>query len=164
MVADRNHVVYDVGVLKAIVPLIIPSANGSQFDWQLPSKLSAREHRSTTAAAKKHLMNLPDQSSGSDAYNSSDLNVLNGALKIISSVNDEAETKHGEISVSGVVAAILRFQGVVHDDRDNLDTVVERIETKVVDVLMSEGDGEVAAEQDSVIEEEQDEASEARQS
>ena len=48
--------------------------------------------------------------------------------------------------MSGAVAAILRFQGVVHDDRDSLGTVVERIQTKVEDVLTSEGDGEVATE------------------
>ena len=123
---QRNHV-------KAIMPVIAPSdGSGNEFDWNLPNELPAQEHIPTVNAAKIHLR---DHSSSDSII--SDLDLLEGVTKIVSSVTTfatDADTQ-GQVSVKGVVNAILRFQGVTMDDRTTTDQVTERITAKVSDIL-----------------------------
>lgn len=118
---------FERGAVKAILPIIVPSV-GSDFDWGLLKELSPREHRATTTAAKKHLRKDPTFDSTEDEQ------LLNGAAQTVSSVVNDADTQ-GEVTVAGVVSAILRFQGVQMNDRTNMQQATDRISTKVEKIL-----------------------------
>lgn len=106
----------DRGALKAILPIIIEG-----FEWSLPKELSSREHIPTTTAAKKHLRDHPS----SDSI-ASDLNLLNGASKMVSSVTNDTDTQ-GEVTVAGVVNAIMRFQGVMMEENSMQQVLTLRL-------------------------------------
>ena len=129
---------FDRGTIKAIIPVIVPSASGAEFEWELPKELSSREHTPTTSAAKKHLRD--HQSSHSIV---SDLDLLNGVSKIVSSVTNDTDTQ-GEVTVAGVINAILRFQGVLMSDRVSMEHATERISAKVASILNSSEDDTAA--------------------
>jgi hypothetical protein len=95
----------DRKVLKVVLPIII-----GDWDWDLPKQLSTREHMPTTTAARKHLRNHPSSDSITN-----DLDLLAGAAKIVSSVTNDVDTE-GEVTVAGVVNAVLRFQGIMMKD------------------------------------------------
>ena len=101
----------------------------AEFAWGLPKELSAREHTATTTAARKHLRDHPSSDSIID-----DMDLLNGAAKIVSSVTNDTDTQ-GEVTVAGVVNAILRFQGVKMEDRINMEQATDRISAKVTAIL-----------------------------
>jgi hypothetical protein len=122
---ERNQV-------KAIIPVIVPSGKSdADFDWGLPKELSAEEHMPTTAAAKKHLREHPS----SDSI-ISDLDLLEGAAKIVSSVTNDADTQE-QVTVAGVVNAVLRFQGVKMSDRTSMEQATDRITAKVSAILQA---------------------------
>lgn len=122
---------YERGAVKAIIPVIVPSGGdaAAEFAWGLPKELSAREHTATTTAARKHLRDHPSSDSIID-----DMDLLNGAAKIVSSVTNDTDTQ-GEVTVAGVVNAILRFQGVKMEDRINMEQATDRISAKVTAIL-----------------------------
>ena len=43
------------GAVKAILPVVLPSADGTEFAWELQSQLATEEHDATVTAACKHL-------------------------------------------------------------------------------------------------------------
>jgi hypothetical protein len=132
-------------VVKAILPVIVPSSgdDAAEFAWGLPKELSQREHVATTNAAKKHLRDHPSSDSIID-----DTNLLDGAAKLVSSVTNDRDTQ-GEVTVAGVVNAVLRFQGVKMDSRTNMQQATDRISAKVSRIINESGaSGERAGEGD----------------
>ena len=120
---------FERGAIKAIIPLIVPSVGTmAEFAWGLPHELSLREHKTTTTAAKKHLRNHRTSDSIDDEQ------LLDGAARIVASVTNGADTQ-GEVTVSGVVSAILRFQGVKMNDRTDMQQATDRIKAKVEKIL-----------------------------
>lgn len=133
--------------VKAIMPIIACDDDGSEFSWVLPSTLCDSEHGPTLTATKKHLNDHP---SSNNIANS--LHVLDGARGIIADVKAEDESAGQAVSVAGVVSALLRFQGIILTDRDDLAPCTDRIFSKVSSILnrgtMDGNDGDdVAVEQ-----------------
>jgi hypothetical protein len=126
---------FERGALKAIIPVIVPSGGdaAAEFAWGLPKELSSREHTAISSAAKKHLRDHPSSESIID-----DMELLDGAAKIVSSVTNDTDIQ-GEVTVAGVVNAILRFQGVKMDDRIKMDQATDRISAKVSGILNAGG-------------------------
>ena len=78
-----------------------------------------------------HLLKLP-----SSRDLTSESNLLDGVAETVSEVmQGGAVAGEGQISVAGVVAAILRFQGVLLADRTDMDKCTSRIFQKVTDIL-----------------------------
>eukprot|EP01047_Picozoa_sp_COSAG01_P031101 COSAG01_NODE_2193_length_8183_cov_3.620609_4_plen_433_part_00 len=118
------------GQVKAIIPIIACDDSGEGFSWTLPKELSKIEHTGTTSAAKNHLRKHDT------SHDLQDKALLSGAAQVIAEV--DPETPAGEVTVSGVVAAILRFQGVLLTDRAAIDVCTDRIYAKV-SALLNDG-------------------------
>eukprot|EP01047_Picozoa_sp_COSAG01_P013576 COSAG01_NODE_641_length_14573_cov_17.634637_9_plen_336_part_00 len=118
----------DRGLVKAIIPVVVPSAGGTAFNWELTKQLSALEHKPTVAAATTHMRNLSSREVP-----------LSGVSKLVSSVTNTTD-EDARLTVVGVVNAILRFQGVLMSDRDDLENVTERVRSKVTTILNAKGD------------------------
>ena len=104
-----------------LVQIIACDEDGNEFSWGLPKTLRELEHEPTLTAAKKHLRKHPS-SADIDAGHS----LLDKVREMVADVstNDTAETG---VSVSGVVAAVLRFQGILLTDRTDLKACTDRI-------------------------------------
>lgn len=103
------------GQVKAILPLISPEPNGKTFDFSLLDRLSLDDHKPTVAAAVRHLRDHVSSAGLEDSE------LLNGATRIANDASSESTV--GCLSVKGVVAAILRFQGVFLGDRNDSDSL-----------------------------------------
>ena len=112
---------YARGHVKAVMPIIAGDADGTDFSWGLPAALRELEHEPSLTAAKKHLRKHPS----SDDIDAG-ANLLDKVHAMVADVstNDTAETG---VSVSGVVAAVLRFQGILLTDRTDLKACTDRI-------------------------------------
>lgn len=121
--------------VKAVMPIIACSDDGTGFSWGLPKTLSTLEHEPTLTATKKHLRRHP-----SSLHLPANATMLSGVLDIVRDVtNIKEEQTMPQVSVSGIVAGILRFQGVLLTDRQDLDTCTQRIFKKATDLLNSGG-------------------------
>ena len=116
----RNH-------MKAVMPIIACEQGGGEFSWTLPETLSNKEHEPTTDAVKKHLRK---HSSANEVESGS--HVLDGVRDMVADVTSDVAAT---VSVTGVVQTMMRFQGIVLTDRDNLTSCVERIAEKVSGIL-----------------------------
>jgi hypothetical protein len=117
--------------VRAIIPIIACDDSGEEFSWSLPKELSELPHDPTIAATKMHLLKLP-----SSRDLASESNLLDGVAETVSEVmQGGAVAGEGKVSVAGVVAAILRFQGVLLADRTDMDKCTSRIFQKVTDIL-----------------------------
>ena len=97
------------GDAHAIMPIVLPSPEGQDFEWGLVDQLPKTEHKPTTSIARKQL-------------------TLDGVESTLASMDTKSEgAAGGELTTAGVVAAILRFQGVVMADRTDLDAACDRI-------------------------------------
>ena len=120
--------------VKAVMPIIACSEDGSSFSWGLSKDLSNDQHEPTLTATKKHLRGHP-----STEYLPASSTLLTGVTEMVADVTDGSDGRDGHISVSGIVAAVLRFQGVLITDRNDLSTCRERIFKKVTDLLNTGG-------------------------
>ena len=117
--------------VKAIMPIIACSEDGSEFSWGLPKTLSESEHGPTLTATKKHLRRHP-----SSLYLSADSKMLSGVSDMVHDVtNATSDQERARVSVAGVISAVLRFQGILLTDRSDLSTCTERIFKKATDLL-----------------------------
>ena len=117
--------------VKAILPIIACSEDGSIFSWGLPKALSEQEHEPTLVATKKHLRRHP-----SSLYLSADSKMLSGVSDIVHDVTNATNNNATpRVSVAGVVSAVLRFQGILLTDRGDLSTCTDRIFKKATDIL-----------------------------
>ena len=122
---------YNRAELMAVMPIIACSQDGSEFSWGLPRTLGADEHTPTITAANKHLRNH-----ASSRYLSDQRKMLAGVNDLVQDVLNSQDGQQAQnISVSGVVGAILRFQGILLTDRSDLGTCVDRIFTKTTALL-----------------------------
>ena len=112
------------GHLKAIMPIIVADESGEAFDFALPRKLSKEEHTTTTENCIRHLKRkYPTDDSESP---------IHGAMR---SVADVEAKESATVSVSGVVTALLRYQGTVLNDRGDLASITERLHEKCETIL-----------------------------
>jgi hypothetical protein len=120
--------------VKAVMPIIACSEDGSSFSWGLPKGLSNDQHEPTLTATKKHLRGHP-----SSEYLPAGSTMLTGVSEMVADVTNAKDGQEGHVSVSGTVAAVLRFQGILLTDRDDLSSCRERIFKKVTDLLNTGG-------------------------
>ena len=129
--------------VKAVMPIIACSEDGSEFAWGLPKTLSDAEHEPTLTATKKHLRRHP-----SSLYLPSESTMLTGVSRMVHDVTNSVDNEQeAQVSVSGVISAVLRFQGILLTDRNDLKTCSERIFNKATALLNRGGstDGTEAA-------------------
>jgi hypothetical protein len=112
---------YARGQVKAVMPIIACDEDGNEFSWGLPKTLRELEHQPTLTAAMKHLRKHPS-SADLDAGG----NLLDKVREMVADVSTDDAAEAG-VSVSGVVAAVLRFQGILLTDRADLKTCTDRI-------------------------------------
>ena len=95
------------------------------------SGLSNQEHQPTTSAASKHLRRH------ASTYKKS--GVLDEVREIVKDAAQNEDTTMEEVplSVNGAVAAVMRFQGILMPDREDLAQCQERIFKKVTNLLNS---------------------------
>lgn len=122
------------GQLQAVIPVIVCDDDDTGFNWGLPPTLSDREHVATMTQAKKHLLKHP--SSAGMEPGSAEL--LDGARQVVAGVST-GDTNE-EVTTAGVVAAILRFQGVLLAERADVGQCTSRIFEKVTQLLVSGAD------------------------
>jgi hypothetical protein len=120
---------HERGAVRAIIPIIACDETGNDFSWGLPKDLSQREHSTTTTAARKHLSTLGSSSARLVAGK----DVLEGVAQVVADISSD-DTK-GEVTVAGVVAATLRFQGALLSQRTDLSQCTDRIFSKVTEIL-----------------------------
>ena len=110
----------------------------------LPKTLSDDQHEPTITATKKHLRRHP-----SSLYLPAKSTVLTGVSDMVHDVTDAEDEQDTRISVSGTVAAVMRFQGIVITDRNDLGACCDRIFQKATDLLnrggTTDGGAEAAA-------------------
>jgi hypothetical protein len=142
--------------IKAVMPIIACSEDGAGFSWGLPKTLSEDEHEPTLTATKKHLRRHP-----SSIYLPADATMLSGVSGMVHDVtNSTDDQQEAQVSVAGVISAVLRFQGILLTDRNDLGTCSERIFNKATTLLNRGGttDGtEAAAEAEDQLNNETDE-------
>eukprot|EP01045_Picozoa_sp_COSAG04_P006138 COSAG04_NODE_298_length_17490_cov_10.214249_3_plen_172_part_00 len=104
--------------VKAVMPIIACEEDGTDFSWGLPKTLRDLEHEPTLTAIKKHLRKHP---SSADVEAGTDL--VDGVRELVADVSggDGASPDDALVSVSGVVNAMLRFQGILLTDRSDLN-------------------------------------------
>ena len=90
------------GNIKAIMPVIIGDEDGSDFQWSLAQQLPKDEHVLTTNNCRLHLERERPLTTGS-----------NSLAKTAEVVQDVSAGADNGVSVSGVVAAVMRFQGII---------------------------------------------------
>lgn len=117
------------GQLQAIIPVIACDESDIMFDWGLPRQLTNTEHVATTTQVKKHLLKHPS----SDGMGPNSDELIRGVAQTVSDIS--TESTGGEVTTAGVVAAILRFQGVLLAERADVDTAASRIFEKVTQIL-----------------------------
>lgn len=104
------------GHVKAIMPLICAPPGGGCFDFSLPEKLPKFAHDATNMAAIKHLR----QHTTSKGIEDDEM--LSGASRIIMEVMSTASVDMEQAvpcSPSAILTAILRFQGVQIEERND---------------------------------------------
>ena len=87
----------------------------------MPKTLRELQHEPTLTAAKKHLRKHP-----SSADMDAGAQLLDKVREMVADVSTDDAAEAG-VSISGVVAAVLRFQGILLTDRADLKTCTERI-------------------------------------
>ena len=121
------------GEIKAILPVVLPSQNGKEFDFNFPLHLAGEEHMPTVSAARRHLYTHPSSGAMSSEE---DPKILEGAASTVASVESHQDLNdHGGVTASGVIKAILRFQGVVVADRASVAGATERIVQSVAEIV-----------------------------
>jgi hypothetical protein len=120
------------GDLQAIIPIIACDDEGNAFSFSLPKSLSSREHVATTTACKKHLLKLP---SSQELASESEL-LMRTAGVVADVCSDDTQD---EVTVSGVLQAVLRYQGILLSDRSDLSACTRRIFAKI-EAILGKGD------------------------
>jgi hypothetical protein len=120
------------GDLQAIIPIIACDDEGNAFSFSLPKSLSSREHVATTTACKKHLLKLP---SSQELASESELLMLTAGV-VADVCSDDTQD---EVTVSGVLQAVLRYQGILLSDRSDLSACTRRIFAKI-EAILGKGD------------------------
>jgi hypothetical protein len=123
------------GDLQAIIPIIACDDEGNAFSFSLPKSLSNREHAATAAACRKHLLKLP---SSQELASESDL--LTRTAAVVADVC--SDDTHGQVTVSGVLQAILRYQGILLSDRSDMSACTQRIFGAIERILGRGDDGD----------------------
>jgi hypothetical protein len=111
----RQH---ERATVKAILPIISPNRDGSEFSWSLVDQLSDDTHLPTVSAVARQLRE--HESSAGLA----DHEVLDGAVSILNDLGQSTgDANEKKVSVKGIMASVLRFQGVrlsVRNDNESL--------------------------------------------
>ena len=113
------------GTIKAIMPIIVGDESGQPFDFALPRRLSKAEHSITNQNCIRHL----ERKYPSNVETES---ALQGLLLSVADVEPTATSA----SVSGIVTALLRYQGTVLDDRNDFSAFIDRLRMKC-DAIMN---------------------------
>lgn len=104
------------GHVKAIMPLICAGPGGEHFDFSLPEQLSKFVHEPTNTAAIKHLRQHATSKGIEDGA------MLDGVERCIADVVSSASVDAEQAvacSPSAILTAILRFQGVQVEERND---------------------------------------------
>ena len=121
------------GQVKAILPVIAAGVDGQSFSWALVEQLSSDAHEPTVSTAIGHLQKHIT-SEGLD-----DDQMLSGVEQTVADVASD-QVSQG-LGVRGVVAAIMRYQGIQLKERNDSDTLRKALEgLKLNEILAKAAD------------------------